>query len=260
MHVLDAFGVDRGSLEPLDGGGGYSWRAADLVLKAGVEPRFVTWLAQVADQVGPGGAIRWSRPVPALDGRLVVGGWSAATWMAGSARPGDVDGLLDASARLHGVLGAAGIAWPGFLRARTDRAAVADRVAWGEEPVPRFAEADVVHVLDSLEPVLGCRWCGPDPQLLHGDLTQNVLFDEGGKLAPAVIGFAPYHRPSGYADALAVVDAVTCHGAAPAAAASYADTAERGAELLARAVAFRALSDPGRLARYRELATLVLTV
>lgn len=180
--------------------------------------------------------------------------------MVGSPRPGDIDGLLDASARVHGALGSAGIAWPGFLRARTDRTAVADRVAWNEEPMPRFAEVEVVDVLADLEPVLGCRWYGPDPQLLHGDLARNVLFDESGALPPAVIGFAPYHRPSGYADALVVVDAVACHGAARAEAARYADTAEGGAELLARAVAFRALSDPGRLDRYREVATLVLTV
>lgn len=46
--------------------------------------------------------------------------------------------------------------------------------------------------------------CGPS-QLVHGDLSGNVLFAEG--LAPAIIDFSPYWRPTSYADAIVVIDA-----------------------------------------------------
>jgi prepilin-type processing-associated H-X9-DG protein len=48
-------------------------------------------------------------------------------------------------------------------------------------------------------------------QLLHGDLTGNVLFADG--VAPAIIDRSPYWRPVSWAAAVAVVDALCCIGA-----------------------------------------------
>jgi hypothetical protein len=43
-------------------------------------------------------------------------------------------------------------------------------------------------------------------QLVHGDLTGNVLFHD--ELPPAIIDFVPYWRPTEYATAIVVTDAV----------------------------------------------------
>ena len=75
-----------------------------------------------------------------------------------------------------------------------------DRVAWSEQPYPTVAD-----VLDALQPV------DDAPQLIHGDLTGNVLFHE--TLPPAIIDFAPYYRPAQYASAIVVADALCWEGA-----------------------------------------------
>ena len=46
---------------------------------------------------------------------------------------------------------------------------------------------------------------------MHGDLTGNVLFADD--LAPAVIDFSPYWRPTGFASAIVVGDALLWEGA-----------------------------------------------
>ena len=49
------------------------------------------------------------------------------------------------------------------------------------------------------------------PQLIHGDLTENVLFSDDRP--PAVIDPTMYWRPFGYASAIVVGDAVRWHRA-----------------------------------------------
>jgi Ser/Thr protein kinase RdoA (MazF antagonist) len=43
-------------------------------------------------------------------------------------------------------------------------------------------------------------------QVIHGDLTGNVLFDDSQP--PAIIDFSPYWRPAAYASAIVVADAL----------------------------------------------------
>ncbi|MBW8827334.1 MAG: hypothetical protein JF603_13440 [Acidobacteria bacterium] len=255
-HVLDAFGVDRGALLALEGGEGSSWRAGEVVLEPGLDPRFAAWLAVVGGRVDTAGRFRLATPVAALDGRLVVGGWSATTWMAGHQRPGDVADILELSATLHDAMRAADLPWPGFLRARTDRWAVADRVAWGEERPARFLPAPLRDVLDGLAPLLREPWTGAEPQVVHGDLAGNVLFDDDG-LPPAVIDLSPLHRPAAFADAVVLADAIAWHGAAPSAAADFAATSS-GHQLLARAVAFRLVAAPTEIEAYRPVIELLI--
>jgi hypothetical protein len=49
-------------------------------------------------------------------------------------------------------------------------------------------------------------------QLIHGDLTGNVLFDEEHGSPPGIIDLTPYWRPAAYAEAIVVVDGLTWHG------------------------------------------------
>ncbi|GAA2998245.1 TIGR02569 family protein [Actinokineospora diospyrosa] len=50
-------------------------------------------------------------------------------------------------------------------------------------------------------------------QLVHGDLPGNVLFAEG--LPPAIIDWPPYWRPTAWASAVAVADALCWYDAEP---------------------------------------------
>jgi hypothetical protein len=76
-------------------------------------------------------------------------------------------------------------------------------------------------------------------QIVHGDLTGNVLFAE--PLAPAIIDFTPYWRPVGFASAVVVADAIAWHGATSALADALSDDGEPRS-MLARAALFRLIT------------------
>jgi hypothetical protein len=117
---------------------------------------------------------------------------------------------------------------PAFLDTRRDWWAQADRAAWAERAtrfVPEFA-ALARRLEDALQP-LG------HPQLVHADLTPNVLFAPG--LPPAIIDISPYWRPPAYADGIVVADALCWHDAPS----SLWETVDVSAAAVARALLFR---------------------
>jgi hypothetical protein len=105
---------------------------------------------------------------------------------------------------------------------------VADREAWGERRT-QFAGtfADLAMRLGAQPDPPGA------PQLVHGDLTGNVLFSPG--LAPAVIDVSPYWRPPSYAEGVVIADALCYHGAGVA----VLETVGVSVEAVARALLFR---------------------
>lgn len=226
-RALRAFGVEEPP-RPLAGGQGESWTADDLVLKPGGGPVH-DWLAPVLRDVVPDG-FRLAAPVPTLHGTWSWEGWTATRWVAGTepapTTPSAWLDVLDAGRAFHRAV--AHLDRPDCLDARDDRWAVADRVAWGEEVV-RFhpALAGIGRRLHgALEPL------GP-PQVVHGDLTGNVLLSP--TLPPAVIDISPYWRPPEYAEAVVVADALCWHDAQ----ASLLDQAGVSTAAVARALLFR---------------------
>ncbi|WP_426502489.1 hypothetical protein ACPPVO_33175 [Dactylosporangium sp. McL0621] len=225
--VLQAFGV-RGPARPLDGGQGTSWAVADLVLKPGGGPLHA-WLAGVLADVTVD-SFRLAEPVPTRDGAWEVAGWSATRWVPGRA-PDTATApkwreVLAAGRAFHRAV--AHLDRPGFLDARQDRWARADRAAWGERDIryrPEFA-AVAQRLQGVLEP-LGRS------QLVHADLTNNVLFAAG--YPPAVIDISPYWRPPAYAEGVVVADALCWHGAP----ASLPETVDVSVPAVARALLFR---------------------
>jgi len=130
----------------------------------------------------------------------------------------------------HAELARVDPVWSAALDARTSPWAVADRVAWGEAPIPaRLAGRTRAVVERALDRAEG----GEDRavQIIHGDLAGNVLFPSTGR--PVIIDLSPYRRPVGHATAIAVVDQICWHGAGPS------RVALAGAADLARAVVFR---------------------
>ncbi len=131
---------------------------------------------------------------------------------------------------------------PAFLDRRTDAWAIADRVAWGE------LDAGDIPVVKHLPALLAAvRPVAASSQLIHGDLTGNVLFADG--LAPAIIDLSPYWRPPSFASAVVVADALVWEGADERLLRAWTNGADFTQYLL-RALIYRAVAD--RLARLDE--------
>ncbi len=219
-RVLDLFAVP-GPAVPLPGGQGRSVRAGDLVLSPGRDPRVATWLSPVLARLAvriderPGRGTRDLRvavPVPARDGSWVVDGWSASRYEPGTTTSRDLDVVVAAAHVLHAELAVAVPERPEVLSGRDDRWAVADHLAFDGTDADVLAQV-APEAVDLVRALLARRRgvpLGPS-QLVHGDLAGNVLLDVAG--APVVIDVAPYWRPAGWAEAVAVLDAVLWSGA-----------------------------------------------
>ncbi|WP_091039103.1 aminoglycoside phosphotransferase [Glycomyces harbinensis] len=228
QDVLAAFGAGR-SPRLLDGGRGRTWRAGPIVLKPADLPVESRWRASVLEAVADTGRFRVARPVRAASGDWLHGGWEAWRHAEGRTDPKRWDDALDAGAAFHEAL--AGVARPAFLDDRDDWWSRADRVSWDLEAVEEHP---------TLEPLMRARRpVGAAAQAVHGDLLGNVLYAPG--LPPAVIDWAPYWRPAGWAAAVAVVDALCWHGAGG----SLLAGAERSdwPQMLLRALLFRMITD-----------------
>lgn len=231
--VLDAFGV-AGEPSRLPGGYGAAWRCGDLVLKRSDAPAAALEsearaLGSVHDR-----GFRLQRLRRAADGSLKVRGWIARDFLEGRHEPGRWRDILDVADALNA--GLAPVSRPQaapMIEGRPDPWAIADRIAWEEAPPPRGPEWDAEPLprLTAARRPLDAR-----PQLLHGDLTGNVLFAEG--LAPAVIDFSPYFRPPDYALGVVIADAVVWGGAGLDLLARVADRPALG-QCLIRALLFR---------------------
>jgi len=246
LAVLRAFGVEGARLEPLPGGQRTAWSAGELVLKpADLDARALAWQEEVLAPLRDA-HVRVAPPVRAASGALLVDGWTAWRRLAGAHAPRWAD-VVDAGDRLHRAL--AGVPRPSaLLDARDDPWARADRIAWGEEePGAAGAVPLVARLLAARRPVAA------PAQLVHGDLTGNVLFADPAP--PGVVDLSPYWRPPAFAAAVVVVDAVGWHGA-PLSLARLVEEREDGAQCLLRALLFRLLTEADPAAQAPRLAPL----
>ena len=214
--------------EPLAGGTGSAWRCAELVLKpldAAVEE--LEWQGTLFDGLRCDG-FRVSQL------RGISDGWCAWELVAGEHRERAWTDVIAVGERFHAAI--AGVPRPLFLDRRSNHWAVGERVAWGELPAGDFAHVKhLARLVDVLRPIdVGAS------QLVHGDLTGNVLFADG--LPPAVIDFSPQWRPPGFASAVVVGDALLWEGADERLLAAVAHV-DDFPQLLVRALIFRAVVD-----------------
>ena len=191
--MLAAFGA-VGAPTPLAGGTGSSWRAGALVLKPlDCAAREIPWQADLFAAIEQDG-FRIAAPLPDI-----VDGWTAAPYLDGRHEHGHWTEIVAVGERFHAAL--ADVPRPdAIIDTRTNPWEVGDRVAWGKLPY-----AGIDDLLAALAPV------DAPSQLIHGDLTGNVLFHD--ELPPAIIDFAPYWHPTEYATAIIVTDAVLWEGA-----------------------------------------------
>ncbi|MFE0172276.1 aminoglycoside phosphotransferase [Streptomyces sp. NPDC059002] len=201
LAVLDAFGV-TGTPVPLVGGQGRSVLVGGFVFKPaeGAAEDEVEWAVSLFENLTLSSGFRVPRPLRATDGRSVVDGWTASAFLTGEPGPqGHWAGVLGAGRAFHAALRQ--LPRPDFLDRRTHPWAVADRVAWGEQDVEVVdgLAAPFSTLLELRSPVKQ-----DTAQLIHGDLTGNVLF--AADQVPAVIDFSPYWRPPVFAEAIVVAD------------------------------------------------------
>lgn len=245
-QALTAFGVRGQPVRRLSGGQGRVWAAGDLVLKPVDDVVEAVWTADVLSSLVEDG-FRITRPVRSRADEWVVDGWSAWRRLPGEH---DTAGRWSEVLRVGRELTAAlsGLPAPAFLGTGTHPWAVADRMAWGEQPCTVFHE--VLRPLAERLTDLVVPEHGPS-QVIHGDLTGNVLFAAG--LPPGVIDVTPYWRPAPFCLAIVAVDAVLWRGARTWVPGAVPGTYE-GRSLLARA-ALRRLLTSDRLAVGRPGAT-----
>jgi uncharacterized protein (TIGR02569 family) len=227
-QVREAFGVDDDPV-PLPGGRGFAWRAGGLVLKpVDLDPEELAWQAEVLPTVDARD-VRLSYPRRAVGGELVVDGWTAWPYLVGEHRDRRWAEIIEVGARFHRAI--AGLARPGFVAARMNPWAIGDRVAWGELPLDPYRDVPhVARLADGLAPVAARS------QLIQGDLTGNVLFADG--LAPALIDLSLYWRPTAFATAIVVADALVWEGADASLLESVGKREDFG-QMLLRALLYR---------------------
>jgi len=231
-EVLEAFGLDPAAhVEPLPGGQGRAWRSGQVVLKPVDDLGEHSWVCGVFEDWPAGAGVAVPDPVRSDSGRWAFEGWGAHRLVPGEhLRAGDdparfrqaVDGFHDVVATMPR---------PGLLDERDDPWSHGDRVAWGEAD-----PTGTGPVRDVLQEALGaCRPVDLPSQVVHGDLTTNVLESPAGA---AVIDWPPYFRPRGWALAVVAVDAVCWQGTPPSLLDAWSDL-ERWRDLLLRALAYR---------------------
>ena len=237
-----------GDIEPLTGGQGGSVRAGDLVLSPGRGPRVQDLLSPVLARLAvdldtrPGRDhrdLRIAMPVPARDGSWVVDGWAASRFEPGTRQLTDLAATRAVGAVLHAELARVVSSWPPAQEPPVGRWAEAERVAFGERPLPADAlGAEPVDLLARLAAARDDTDLGP-AQLVNGDLAGNILLDPRG--APVVVDLAPYWRPALWAEATAVLDCVVGGHADPLVIREW--SAGPHGQAMLRAAIFRVVSD-----------------
>ncbi|MDQ1743734.1 MAG: cytochrome c oxidase subunit, partial [Pseudonocardiales bacterium] len=233
-QVLAAYGLSGGSPKPLAGGQGHAWKVGPVVLKPVGNQAEADWVAELLPTVRQLG-FRLSQPVPSRTGNPTVHGWTGWHWLAGHHDFTDRwPEVLRAGAALHRALAA--VAEPAFLAQRDDHWSIADRLSWtGALPAHHELRRPAEQLAAQLRPTRR------PSQLIHGDLTGNVLFADPA--APGIIDFTPYWRPASYGLAVVVADAVAWHGAGqPLLDAFVLHEPIESRSMLARAALFRLLT------------------
>ncbi len=247
-HVRQTFGLT--AHPPIAMGDQWvgGWRVGEVVLSMVPDHARAAWSAATRENLYIAG-LRIARPFRSTDGRYVVSGWRADTYIAGSPEP-RYDEVLQVAERLHSAL--TKLERPRFLLqppappyTDVDVFAAADRAAWEDQPMRTARAAGMTEPmtddgrtsLDAVKTLAGLRRPVTSPsQIVHGDLFGTVLF--AGAAAPGITDLVPYWRPASWAAAVVAVDSLAWGGADENLLDRWSDQPEWG-QMLLRATMFR---------------------
>jgi uncharacterized protein (TIGR02569 family) len=221
-EVLQAFGI-QGDPSPIAGGRGLCYQTGDIILKPSDGDEEAQWSSELATRVLDRSPTlyRLSRPLSVKNSPnlFVFEGWTASSFLAGTPGPaGCFADILSVSQAFHADLLELAIEKPEFMNARSNRWSEADRVTWGEKTLDDLPNVsmEMLRILDmNLKKLKGLMKPMPDTvanQLIHADLTGNVIFDRQTNSPPGIIDLTPYWKPAAYAEAIVVADGLTWHG------------------------------------------------
>lgn len=135
--MCSTFGLREVEPIPLGADWDGGWLCGDVVLSAVADHARAAWSAKVRETLEVDG-VRLARPVRSTDGRYVVSGWRADTFIEGTPEPRH-DEVVSMSGRLHAATSQ--LERPRFLVqppvapwAEVDVFVAADRAAWEKIP------------------------------------------------------------------------------------------------------------------------------
>lgn len=216
-EILRAFGIHETPFQ-IPGGQNLCYRAGDFILKPSGDIAESQWVSQLFRQLPISSEYSFPLPKEVLNapGQFVANGWTASSFVAGTSCPKKhIADILGVCRAFHNDLGKLGLGKPRFLSSRSNRWQEADLVTWDEKALTQVENVneDLLVYFDS---VLGTLRSMMQPlpsdvrdQLIHGDMTGNVLFEDGEP--PNIIDFTPYWRPAEYASAIVVADGLAWH-------------------------------------------------
>lgn len=231
-HVIGEFGV-RGTAALLPGGQGNSFAVENVVFKPCANVDEASWSANVLEGLQQE-QFRVQMPVRARDGSWVVEGWVANRYLAGTTIHGEhFRERFSSIQQFHRSL--SGVKRPDFLEARDDPWSIADRIVWGIQewnPSGRIQQLNRTLVDRFMDFSL-------DWQVVHGDVSGNMLWQPGEPIG--IIDFTPYWCPTGFGEAIFVVDAVMWEGADLATMLALGEHIREFSQLVIRAFSRRVL-------------------
>ncbi len=229
--ILAAFGL-QGEIRPLGGGQNTSVRVQDAVLKPVDNNRYHEWVAGILDQLNPQG-YRVSKPIRSIDGSYVDRGWCCTRYEPGEHKLGEIKRKLTVARALHRDLANL---QSGVVPASDDPWTRAHRIVWGSDPLPLDVGKVARSTLARLLREVGPRPAGQPEQIVHSDLSGNILFHDS--FAPLVIDFSPTIAPIEYAEAILVCDCIAWEGS-PLSDLKLLPATDLYREMIIRAVIFR---------------------
>ncbi|UNI15864.1 hypothetical protein JDV02_002355 [Purpureocillium takamizusanense] len=252
-QVLQAFGVS-GPVAPLSGGRNLCFTADNVVFKPCDHDAESQWLGQLLTRLSEsqptGTRYRVARPKPLANDatQFVYEGWTASAFLPGRDGPdGRFSEILQISQSFHLDVAALVPEKPSFIGTRRDRYEFADLVTWGErtlDDVPgvnkellAYFDAPLRELRQMMKPLPSDL----PSQLIHGDLTGNVLFDDEGGAPPGIIDVVCYWHPAAYAKAIVVADGLAWHAQGRRLVELYG-LDELHLQLLARALHWRCIT------------------
>lgn len=246
--VLEGFGLLGQPLEHLKGGLTQTvWRAGQVVVKPADDAEETEWACAVLDAMDEDG-FRVVKPVRSRHGEWMVDGYTAWHWLEGTHRKDRWSDIVLAARAFHQELPRAAAragrdTKPTFLDSRDHRWAQAERTVWHGAPLPTKAMYDVPEFALYERIAALSRPMRADEasacQVVHGDITGNVLFD-GARGVPAFIDMSPGWRTPASVEAQIVVEAVGWFGADTSVLAEHAALPD-GVTEMARVCAWRLL-------------------
>ncbi|TPX07538.1 uncharacterized protein E0L32_002141 [Thyridium curvatum] len=218
--VIEAFGLN-GSPEPMPGGRGLCYIVDQVVFKPSDDDVEAQWISKlVADlHISSQTLYRLAAPISTVSrpGTFLFKGWTASAFMPGSASPrGRFADIFGASRAFHADLAVLVLSKPDEIGRQSNRWTKAESVVWDGVDVD---EIEGLHkaTLAQFQPLLDklCQVWRPLPddipcQLIHGDLTGNLLFEEN--MPPVILDHTFYWRPAEYANAIVVADGLAWAG------------------------------------------------